>query len=1038
MNIARTFILRPVATTLLMSAIAIFGVMAYRSLPVSDLPNVDFPTLLVSASLPGASPETMASTVATPLERQFSTIAGLASMTSSNARGTSQVTLQFDLSRDIDGAAQDVQAAITQAAPLLPPDMPSPPTYRKVNPADQPILFMAVTSPTLALWRLDEYAETIMAQRISMVSGVAQVQVYGAQKYAVRVRLDPKELASRGLAIDDVEQAIQAANVNLPGGTLYGQYLAYTLDPRGQITEAEHYRPIVVAYRRGAPVRLEDLGEVVDGVEDEKAASWYLDAQGQQRSVVLAVQRQPGTNTLEVSQAVENLLPQLREWLPPSVEIHVFFRRAVSILDSVNDVKLSMALAIALVVLVIFIFVRNLSATVIPSLALPFSIVGTFAVMYPLGYTIDNLSLMALVLSIGFVVDDAIVMLENNVRHLEMGKTPLQAALDGSSEIGFTIVSMTLSLAAVFIPVLFLPGILGRLFREFAVTICVAILISGFVSLTLTPLLCSKFLRPAREQGHGRLYRMTERIFEFLLRVYDRSLVVVVRHRFITLCASLAILAATFYLFMEIPKGFIPDEDQGSVFAVTEASQGISFEDLVAHQIELSEIALKDPNVDTAFSGIGASRSSSPPNQGRIFMHLKDRSERKKIPEVIRSLGEKFKKVAGIRTFLQQPPSIRIGGTLSKSQYQFTLQSPETDSLYASSQALETKLKQIPELEAVTSDLQIASPQVDIEIDRDRASRLGVSVRTIENALFSAYGDRWVSTIYAPNNQYKVIMNVGRAYQLEPDDLALLYVRSSRGDLVPLDTLVRFRRDVGPLTVNHAGQLPAVTLSFNLAQGVSLSQAVIAIKAASREVLPASVSASFQGTAQAFESSIGGLWALLVISIAVIYIVLGILYESFVHPLTILSGLPSAGFGALLTLRMFGCELNVYGFVGLILLIGIVKKNAIMQIDFALQSQREHGKNPMDAIHEACLIRFRPILMTTLAALLGALPFAIGFGAGGDARQPLGLAVVGGLVFSQLVTLYLTPVYYYYFEHTVEMFRAWRHRRAALAPAAHI
>jgi HAE1 family hydrophobic/amphiphilic exporter-1 len=1038
MNLAQPFIRRPVATTLIMLAIVIFGIAAYRVLPVSDLPNVDFPTLLVTASLPGANPDTMASAVATPLERQFSTIAGLASMNSMSSLGATQVILQFDLSRNIDAAAQDVQAMITQAAPLLPPGMPSPPTYRKVNPADQPIMFLGLTSATLPLWTIDEYGETLMAQRISMVSGVAQVQVFGSQKYAVRVQVDPHALASRGIGIDQVEQAVRSANVNIPTGTLYGKRRALTVQATGQLTDAAMYRPVIVTYRNGAPVRLDQLGQVIDSVEDDKTASWYGDSQTLERSLVLAVQRQPGTNTVAVAQAVKDLLPTFERWMPPSVKLHLLFDRSQTIRNSINDVKLTMVLALALVILVIFLFLRNVSVTLIPSLALPLSIVGTFAAMSQLGYSLDNLSMMALVLSIGFVVDDAIVMLENIVRHMEMGESPMEAALNGSREISFTILSMTLSLAAVFIPVLFMPGILGRLFHEFAVTICVAILISGFVSLSLTPMLCSRFLRPPSEQRHGRLYAASERFFDALLRLYERSLQWVLHHRLSTMLASLLILVATAYLFVQVPKGFIPDEDQSAIFGITEAVQGASFEEMKHLQHAVAEILRSDPRVDTLFTTVVGSNASagSTPNQGRFFIHTVPRSQRPSIGEMVQELRRELTVIPGLRSFLQPMPTIRIGGQLTKSMYQFTLQSPNTQELYDSSQRFEGRLRQLSELQDVTSDLQIKNPQVNVVIDRDKASSLGVTAEQIENALYDAYGNRWISTIYAPNNQYKVILELEDQYQLDPAVLSMLYVTASSGQLVQLDAVARFTEGLGPMTVNHAGQLPAVTISFNLRPGVSLSEAVGKINALARTDLPGTITTGFQGTAQAFESSLSGLWILLVLAIVVIYIVLGILYESFVHPLTILSGLPSAVFGALLVLMVFRMELNIYAFVGLIMLIGIVKKNAIMQIDFALQAQRTEGKAPLDAIYEGCVIRFRPIMMTTMAALLGALPIALGVGAGAESRRPLGVAVVGGLIFSQLVTLYLTPVYYTYLESFVDLLRRLTHRPPRTMPHA--
>jgi HAE1 family hydrophobic/amphiphilic exporter-1 len=909
-----------------------------------------------------------------------------------------------------------------------------------VNPADQPIMYISLNSPTLPLWTLDEYGETLMAQQISMVSGVAQVQVFGAQKYAVRVKLDPRALATRGIGIDEVEKAVRAANVNLPTGTLQGSQQRFTLQATGQLTEAASYRPVIVVYRNGSPVRLAELGEVIDSVEDDKTVSWYGDATRLQRSLVLAVQRQPGTNTVAVAAAVRALLPKLESQFPPAVELHIMFDRSESIRDSFNDVKFTMLLALGLVVLVIFLFLRNASVTVIPSLALPLSIVGTFAALYPLGYSLDNLSMMALVLSIGFVVDDAIVMLENITRHMEMGEGRLQAAINGSEEIGFTILSMTLSLAAVFIPVLFMPGILGRLFHEFAVTICVAILISGAVSLSLTPMLCSRFLRPPAEERHGRFYRAMGHVFDGMLHVYEDSLQWVLRHRPATLTLSVLILVATGYLFVVIPKGFIPNDDQGAVFVVTEAAQGISFDAMARNQQAVSDIIRQDASVRELFSAVIGSNAAagSTANQGRMFIHLQPRSERGSIQEVIARLRPKVAVIPGLRVFMQELPSIRVGGQLTKSLYQFTLQGPNTQELYRTAETLEGRLRALPELQDVSSDLQIQSPQANVVIDRDKASSLGVSADQIENALYDAYGDRWISTIYAPNNQYKVIIELEDRYQTDPAALSMLYVRSSGGQLVPLNAVAALTEGVGPLTVNHAGQLPAVTISFNLRPGVSLGQAVERVNALARETLPASMTTGFQGTAQAFQSSLAGLWLLLIAAILVIYIVLGILYESFIHPLTILSGLPSAGFGALLTLLLFRTELNIYGFVGLIMLIGIVKKNAIMQIDFALDAQRTEGKHPLDAIYQGCIIRFRPIMMTTMAALFGTLPIALGIGAGAESRRPLGLTVVGGLLFSQLVTLYLTPVYYTYLESFVGLLRRartrWRGHEVAPSP----
>ena len=1044
MNIAELFIKRPVMTTLVMAAILLFGIMGYRLLPVNDLPNVDFPTILVSATLPGATPDTMASAVALPLEKQFSTIAGLDNMTSVSAQGASTVTLQFALDRNIDAAAQDVQSMISKAARDLPQNMPAPPSYQKVNPADQPILYLALSSPTLRLSDVDEYAETLMAQRISMVSGVAQVQVYGSQKYAVHVQLDPRALAYRQLGIDEVEAAVENGNVNLPTGTLYGQHQAFTVQANGQLTNAEAYKPLIVAYRNGAPVRINQIGTAIDSVENDKLAAWFKDT----RSIVLAIQRQPGTNTIEVVNSIKALLPTFRKQMPASVNLDILYDRSDSIRDSVNDVKFTLLLTVGLVIMVIFLFLRNISATIIPSLALPMSIVGTFAVMYLLGYSIDNLSLMALTLSVGFVVDDAIVMLENIVRHMEGGEGVLQAALNGSKEIGFTILSMTLSLAAVFLPVLFMGGILGRLLHEFAVTIGAAILVSGVVSLTLTPMLCSRFLRPPREEKHGRLYRLSEQGFEAMLGLYVRTLKPVLRHRFATMMVLVALVVGTGYLFTVIPGGFLPSEDTGSVFMFTEAQQGISFDSMKVHQKELAKIVMASPYVDNIMSSVGASGPNATLNTGRIFMRLKPRSTRPHVDEVIQRMRPKLAVVPGLRAFMQNLPPIRIGGQLTKSLYQFTLQSPDTGELYHYAPQLESKLRGLKELQDVTSDLLVANPQVNVQIDRDKAATLGVTAQQVEDALYSAYGMRQVSTIYAPNNEYRVILELLPDYQLDPTALSMLYVRSSRGSLVPLNAVSTLVQNLGPMTINHLGQLPAVTISFNLAPGVALGQAVDSVDRIAKQVLPSTITTSFQGTAQAFQSSFRGLGVLLVMAILVIYIVLGILYESFIHPITILSGLPAAGFGALLTLWIFRqpfwplewrvTDLNLYGFVGLIMLVGIVKKNAIMMIDFALEAQRKEGKLPGDAIYEGAIIRFRPIMMTTMAALMGTLPIALGFGAGAEARRPLGLAVVGGLIVSQLLTLYITPVFYTYMEALHSWLGRFRRKKKTAAEELHI
>jgi len=1016
MNISELFIRRPITTTLITLGILIFGIMGYRLLPVSDLPNVDFPTIVVSANLPGASPDTMASSVATPLEKLFSTIAGIDSMNSVNAQGVTQVTLQFNLSRNIDAAAQDVQAAISKAGNQLPHNMPAPPSYQKVDPSAAPILMLTLTSPQLQLYELDEFAESLIAQRISMVNGVAQVGVYGAQKYAVRIRTDPKALASRGIGIDELSNSIQNHNVNLPTGILYGPKKAYTLDVQGQLFNAKQYRPVIVAYRDGRPVRLGEVATIVDSVENDKTAAWYENATTVERSIVLAVQRQPGTNTVQVAQDVRDLLPMFKKQLPASVKLSVLYDRSEPIRDSVNDVKFTLVLTIFLVILVIFIFLRNLSATIIPSLALPMSIAGTFAIMYLLGFNLDNLSLMAITLSVGFVVDDAIVMLENIVRHMESGEGVLEASFNGSKEIGFTILSMTISLAAVFIPVLFMGGIVGRLFNEFAITIGAAILVSGVVSLTLTPMLCSRFLKPPATEHHGKFYATIEKGFQGLLKAYEVTLRLVLRHRFTTFLFSLGLILLTVYLFIITPKGFIPSQDIGQISATTEAAQGISFDDMVVHQNAVAEVIKADPNIESFMSSAGA-RGANGGNTGNLFLRLTPANQRKLDPDgIIQELRPKLAKIPGISVYLQNPPAINVGGRQTKSLYQYTLQGPDTKELYNYSYQLELKLRELSLLQDVNSNLQIKNPQASVIIDRDKAITMGVSAFQIEDALYSAYGTRQISTIFAPNNSYQVILEVAPKFQEDPNALSLLYVRSDAGQLVPLNTLATITDTIGPLSVNHTGQLPSVTISFNLKPGISLGEAIDSVDRIASVTLPSTISTSFQGTAQAFQSSMQGMGLLLIMAIFVIYMVLGILYESFVHPITILSGLPSAGLGALITLLIFHVDLSIYAFVGIIMLVGLVKKNAIMMIDFALETQRKEGKSPEDAIFAGCLVRFRPIMMTTMAALMGTLPIALGLGAGAEARRPLGLAVVGGLMVSQLLTLYITPVYFIYLD----------------------
>ena len=1019
MNISRIFIERPVATSILVAAIIIFGLIAFRTLPVNELPSVDFPTINVTAELPGANPDVMATTVATPLERQFSQIPGVDSMSSSSVTGRTRITLQFSLSRDIDAAAQDVQTAISQAIRRLPDGM-DPPTLRKFNPADAPILFLALTAKTLPLPALDEFADTHIAQRLSMINGVAQVQIFGSQRYAVRVFLNPEALSKRGLGLDRVVSAIQNANSNLPSGVLQGSARDFTVKSSGKLERAESFNHLIVAYKDGMPIRLSDVGNAVDGIENAKIKSWLND----EAAIVLAVYRQPGSNTVEVVRNIRAVFPEIEAKAPPGVRINVVNDRAQFIQSSIKEVEFHLVLSIILVVLVILAFLRNARSTLITALILPTSVVGTFAAMYLLGFSLNNLSLMAIILSVGFVVDDAIVVLENITRHMEMGKDRMRASLEGAQEIGFTVLSMTISLSAVFIPILFMEGMLGRLFREFAVTVGVAVLISGAVSLSMTPMMCSLMLKPTH--NHGRIYQLFERAFDATRDFYGLTLRWTMRHRGVMLVGSAGFLVLIVWLYKAAPQGFIPRQDTGVFFGNVRAPEGIPFAEMQRRTREVSAIIQKNPNVEsvmaTAGQGIGGVVGS---NIGRIVVRLKSRDERTVgADQVIQDLRRAFSGGAqGLRVFMNNPASVRVGGVISTSDYMLVVQGNEAPELYRAAQQLEARLRESSMLQDVNSSLEVRNPEIQINILRDRAAVLGVSPQQIETALYNAYGGRRISTLYGSTDQYNVLLELDPRFQRDVNALRSLFVQSSTGQMIPVHAVADVSIGVGPVSVSHYGQLLSVVLSFNLSPSVSVGDAVAHVQELAREALPPGVSFTVAGNAAAFEEAFRTLPVLLLITILVIYMVLAILYEHYGHPVTILTALPFAGFGALLMLVLFNQELNVFSFVGIILLVGLVKKNGIMMVDFALQMQREKALPPAEAIVEACVIRFRPIMMTTMAAIFATLPLAFGTGTGSEMRQPLGIAVVGGLVFSQLLTLYVTPTFYVSMERMAEFFR---------------